>query len=248
MTTETLEKLEGEDVEKSSAEASAADEMDLAGLMRGRAQIYGMLARLYRVEVDLDALRELQHMRFPQSTGVADINSGLRKMYQYLRFAWEDSVVELAIDYVSTFIGHGVNGYSAAYPFESVYTSERRLLMQEARAEVLEELRSEGLKRGDWNEGEDHIALELEFMQRLSIKCADTIDAGTEESDEEAVQTVRKMYTFLENHLINWVPMLVEDMKNYSQTDFYEGLGELTLGYVEYDETILRELLDSVAE
>ena len=41
----------------------------------------------------------------------------------YLKRAWDDSVTELAIDYVSTFIGHGVNGYSAAYPYESVYTS-----------------------------------------------------------------------------------------------------------------------------
>jgi TorA-specific chaperone len=240
MTSEILENIEGEGAE--------TEEMDLAGLMRGRAQIYGMLARLFRVEVDLDALRELQHMRFPQSTGVEDINSGLRKMYQYLRFAWEDSVVELAIDYVNTFIGHGVNGYSAAYPFESVYTSERRLLMQEARAEMLDELRSEGLKRGEWTEGEDHIALELEFMQRLSLKCADALEAEGDESDDEAVAVVRKMYTFLENHLINWIPMLAEDMKSYAQTDFYAGLGELTLGYVEYDETILRELLDSVTE
>jgi TorA-specific chaperone len=164
-------------------------------------------------------------------------------MYSYLKYAWEDSVVELAIDYVNTFIGHGVNGYSAAYPFESVYTSERRLLMQEARSEVLAELRSEGLKRGEWNEGEDHIALELEFMQRLSLKCADALEAG---EDDESVAIVQKMYNFLENHLINWLPMLEADMQNYSCTDFYKGLGELSLGYVEYDETILRELLDSV--
>jgi TorA-specific chaperone len=115
--------------------------------------------------------------------------------------------------------------------------------MQEARSEVLAELRSEGLKRGEWNEGEDHIALELEFMQRLSLKCADALEAG---EDDESVAIVQKMYNFLENHLINWLPMLEADMQNYSGTDFYKGLGELSLGYVEYDETILRELLDSV--
>ena len=55
-------------------------------------------------------------------------------------------MTELAIDYVRTFIGHGVNGYSAAYPYESVYTSERRLMMQEARAEVLKTLRENRLE------------------------------------------------------------------------------------------------------
>ena len=43
------------------------------------------------------------------------------------------------------FIGHGIDAYSAAYPFESVYTSPKRLMMQEARDEVLAVYRSEGL-------------------------------------------------------------------------------------------------------
>lgn len=235
MTTETIDKnIEG---------VTGEEVIDVAEFMRGRAQTYGMLARLFRVEVDLDTMRELQHMRFPQSTGNKKINDGLYKMYQFLRTAWEDSVTELAIDYVNTFIGHGINGYSAAYPFESVYTSERRLLMQEARSEVLNAMREQGLKRGEWNEGEDHIALELEFMQRLAIKCADAIDAGR---DDESVELCRTQYDFLENHLINWLPMLVADMQNYAKTTFYQGVGELTLGYVEDDELALRELLDSV--
>jgi TorA-specific chaperone len=227
------------------AEAASAnqDDINLSELMRGRAQTYGMLARLYRVEVDLETLRELQRMKFPQSTGVTRINEGLYQIYSYLKGAWEDSVTELAIDYVNTFIGHGVNGYSAAYPFESVYTSERRLLMQEARAEVLEVLRGEGLKRGNSTEGEDHIALELELMQRYSLKCANALENG---EDDEAVTLVQKMYDFLENHLINWLPMLNADMQQYAKTSFYQGLGGLSLGFVEYDETILRELLDSV--
>ena len=33
---------------------------------------------------------------------------------------------------------------------------------------MLQTLRENGLKRGAWNEGEDHVALEFEFMQRMS--------------------------------------------------------------------------------
>lgn len=144
--------------------AAASEDVNLVELMNARARSYGMLARLFREEVDLPTLRELQKMRFPQATGNAAADEGYHQLYDYLKRAWDDSVTELAIDYVSTFIGHGVNGYSAAYPYESVYTSERRLLMQEARAEVLATLRENELKRGNWNEAEDHIALELEFM------------------------------------------------------------------------------------
>lgn len=228
-----------------AASAAAAEEtQDVAALMDSRAQLYGMLARLFREEIDLDTLRELQGMRFPASTGNAAVDEGYHQLFEYLRRAWDDSVTELAIDYVSTFIGHGVNGYSAAYPYESVYTSERRLLMQEARAEVLATLRENELKRGTWNEAEDHIALELEFMQRMALRCAEAL---RDNAEDEAVAYVRTSYEFLENHLMNWVPMLVTDMRLHAKTLFYQGLGQLLLGSVQEDEAVLRELLDSVA-
>lgn len=221
------------------------EDVNLIDLMKSRAQAYGMLARLFREEVDLATLRELQAMRFPTATGNTTVDEGYHQLFEYLRRAWEDSVTELAIDYVRTFIGHGVNGYSAAYPYESVYTSERRLLMQEARAEVLATLRENELKRGDWNEAEDHIALELEFMQRMALRAAEAL---ADEAEDEAVAYLRTSYEFLENHLLNWVPMLVTDMRLHSKTLFYQGLGQLTLGTIEEDGTVLRELLDSVEE
>lgn len=230
-------------MEEAVEEVAAPEEVNLVELMNARARSYGMLARLFREEVDLPTLRELQQMRFPQATGNAAADEGYHQLYDYLKRAWDDSVTELAIDYVSTFIGHGVNGYSAAYPYESVYTSERRLLMQEARAEVLATLRENELMRGNWNEAEDHIALELEFMQRLSLRAADAL---SDDAEEEAIAYLRTSYDFLENHLLNWVPMLVADMRMHARTLFYQGLGQLTFGTLQEDETVLRELLDSV--
>ena len=230
-------------MEEAVEEVAAPEEVNLVELMNARARSYGMLARLFREEVDLPTLRELQQMRFPQATGNAAADEGYHQLYNYLKRAWDDSVTELAIDYVSTFIGHGVNGYSAAYPYESVYTSERRLLMQEARAEVLATLRENELVRGNWNEAEDHIALALEFMQRMSLRAAEALGDAAE---EEAIAYLRTSYDFLENHLLNWVPMLVADMRMHARTLFYQGLGQLTFGTLQEDETVLRELLDSV--
>lgn len=229
-------------MEEAVEEVAAPEEVNLVELMNARARSYGMLARLFREEVDLPTLRELQQMRFPQATGNAAADEGHHQLYDYLKRAWDDSVTELAIDYVSTFIGHGVNGYSAAYPYESVYTSERRLLMQEARAEVLATLRENELMRGNWNEAEDHIALELEFMQRLSLRAAEAL---SDNAEDEAIAYLRTSYDFLENHLLNWVPMLVADMRMHARTLFYQGLAQLTLGSLREDEAVLRELLDS---
>lgn len=219
------------------------ESVDLVALMRMRAQTYGLLARLFREEADRGALEELQSMRFPTATGNAKVDEGYHLLYDYLKTAWDDSVTELAIDFVRTFIGHGVNAYSAAYPYESVYTSERRLMMQEARAEVLQTLRENNLKRGAWNEGEDHVALEFEFMQRMSLRVAASLVAG---SEGEAVEQLRTQRAFLRDHLLNWLPMLTNDMRLFSRTLFYQGLAQLAMGFVEEDASLLAELLDSV--
>lgn len=223
--------------------AKPEESVDLVALMNMRARTYGLLARLFREEVDKETLRELQAMRFPTSTGNPTVDEGYHLLYDYLRAAWDDSVTELAIDFVRTFIGHGVNGYSAAYPFESVYTSERRLMMQEARAEVLQTLRENNLKRGAWTEGEDHVALEFEFMQRMSLRAADALRAG---DDDGAVEALRTQRTFLQDHLLNWLPMLVGDMRLYARTMFYQGLAQLAIGFAEEDDGVLTELLEGV--
>ena len=219
----------------------AQDYTELEALMLTRANMYGMLARLFREEVNADDLKELQAMRFPVGTGNALVDKGYRQLFRYLKGAWDDSVTELAIDYVRTFIGHGVNGYSAAYPFESVYTSERRLMMQEARADVLRIFRENNFKRDRWNEGEDHIALELEFVQRMALRTKESLEAGDEDA---AVQQLKVQQSFVQEHLMNWLPMLVSDMQQFAKTSFYRGLGNLTLGYVQEDQDILQELLD----
>lgn len=221
------------------------EHVDLGALMDARAKTYGLMARLFREEIGAEELRELQGMRFPTATGNAAVDEGYRLLYDYLRAAWDDSVTELAIDYVRTFIGHGVNGYSAAYPYESVYTSERRLMMQEARAEVLATLRANNLKRGAWNEGEDHIGLEMEFMQRMAMRTAEALRGGEE---GRAVETLRTQRAFAHDHLLNWLPMLTADMRRFSHTMFYQGLAQLAMGYVEEDANVLDELLDSVEE
>ena len=225
--------------------AAASEDVNLVELMNARARSYGMLARLFREEIDLATLRELQKMRFPQATGNAAADEGYHQLYDYLKRAWDDSVTELAIDYVSTFIGHGVNGYSAAYPYESVYTSERRLLMQEARAEVLATLRENELKRGNWNEAEDHIALELEFMAVLGDRIVTAAEAADEAGVERLLSTQRN---FLEDHLASWAPLMTADLRRFAQCGLYQGLASLTDGFLQVEEEFFDEIFETEGE
>ena len=223
-----------------------ADEMlnDLVELCAQRDSTYALLARLYRVEVDQPLLDGLHVTRFPAATGSTKANAGYRALAEYLSNIDERSTTELAVDFARVFIGYGVDSYAAAFPFESVYTSEKRLKMQEARDEVLAIYRANLLKKGEeWNDCEDHIALELEFMQVMSERTAKALKEGKE---DEAVEMLKTQRAFVGQHLANWVPMFVSDIKYFSQTDLYIGAGELLLGFVQTEVEALDDLLDGV--
>ena len=216
-----------------SAPQPLADEatmQEFITLNEQRAATYGLLSRLYRVEVDQPLLDELRGMRFPTKTGNKNVDEGYRLLATYLSNTWDNSITDLAIDYVRVFIGHGV-----------VYTSEKRLLMQEARDEVLAIYRSAGLDKQDtWKEGEDHVALELEFEQIMATR---TVKALRDGDEAEAIALLTTQKNFLEDHLAAWAPMMTSDMKRFAQTDLYRGLAYLTDGFLQTDEAFLADVL-----
>ena len=197
-------------------------ETTIADVLRGRMATYQFLSRLFRVEVDQELYDTLMSMRFPANTGNALVDEGYRMICGYLSQADGTVLTELAVDYVRAFIGSGNDGFSAAYPYESVYTSPKRLMMQDS-----------------WKEGEDHIALELEFEQILCERAIRAYEAGDE---DECLKLLLSQRNFLEDHLLAWYPMMAADLQKFPQTDFYKGLGKLTDGFLRND----REFLDAV--
>ena len=226
-------------------ERSALSDEQLRELFESRASMYGLLAAVFRHELDADQISEIKRMRFPRGTGNAMLDQGFQDMYDYLRNAWDGCVTELAVDYARTFIGSGVSGYSAAYLYESVYTSQRRLLGREARGEVLQFFRNNNLVKGKWNDMEDHLAIELEFMQVMSLRAAQAVQRGDEEG---ALNNVRCQHDFVRDHLNNWLPMMVGDALKFAQTKFYQGVCRVVLGYCEDEEKLLAELVQDAPE
>lgn len=216
---------------------------ELLSVFESRADTYGLLARLFRSEMTQDMLNQMHERLYPAHSGNEQVDKGYYLIATALSNLWEDSVTELSIDFSRTFVGHGNNAYSAAYPNESVYTSEKRLTMQDARDEVLAIYHSEGLdKESRWKDGEDHLSLELEFMQLLSQR---TVAALQDGNHEKAVRLAKTQANFLEDHLCAWVPMLVADMRIYAQSDFYIGLSYLVDGFLEVDSAFIEDLLKS---
>lgn len=233
-----------ENTHETTTQANTGEEIgaaDLIAVNEGRAATYRLLARLFRTEVDQTLLDELFAGHYKVSTGNANMDEGHRLLACALSGIWENTLTELAADYLRTFLGHGYSGHSAAYPYESVYASEKRLLMGDARDEVLALYRAAGLNKDEsWKESEDHIALELEFMGILATRTAEALRAGQE---EEALSLLRRSQGFLEDHLGQWAPLLAASMRDFAKTDFYQGLSYMLDGFIESDQELLAEVL-----
>ena len=237
---------QGEAGAATGAALSGEDRAALVALNAQRENMYGLLSRMYKVEVDADFYDGLCKAAFPCDTGNDDVDAGYRRIALYCASHRDDALLDLARDYARVFIGHGNNAYAAAYPFESVYTSEKRLLMQEARDEIIEVYRKGGLKvDAGWEDPEDHIALELEYMQVMARRTREALEAG---DDGRALELLDDQRAFLLRHLVSWTPLLVKDMERIAQTDFYLGLASLTRGLLAQDREFLNSVVSSVEE
>ena len=225
--------------------AQVSEHESLASLVqesRSRAYSYRLIARLYRREVDQAFLDTLAHIDTePMARDTSQMTRGLIAIVDYARSAGKDDVlVELAVDYARTFIGNGTNGHEAAYPFESVYLSEKHLMMQAPRDEVRAIYLSAGLDRSeDWSVGEDHMALELEFMGILADRCADAAEQGEAQEVERLLATQK---AFLHNHIAAWGQGLTTDMRRCARTAFYQGTADMTDGFLLADLAYLDEV------
>lgn len=218
-----------------------AKDMTVAAVLDSRAATYSMLARLFRCELDAEYLAKLRRMCCPVNTGNADVDAGYRLLHSFLSHVWERTLEDAGRDYLRVFIGSNTTGHAAAYPNESVHTSAERLVMQDARDEVLAVYRAAGLESSDlWSAGEDHIACELEYMQVMSERAAAACAAG---DMTQAAGTLMAQHHFLEDHLLGWIGFLADDMLKFAQTDLYRGLAHLTRGFLAEDKAFLDEVL-----
>ena len=225
-----LEKMEAEEFE------------ELAAACKSRANMYALLSRVYRVEADQSLLDQLKSANYAANTGNKDVDDGYRLLVKWLGQTWEHSLLDLAKDYVRAFIGYTGDHASAAYPFESVYRSEKHLLMQESRDEVLACYRAAGLEKNEtWREGEDHVALEFEYMSTMATRTADALRSA---DTKLAQDLLNDQSHFLQDHLIAWVPNFTQDVERCATTKFYRGFALVTRGYLECETELFGDLAE----
>ena len=212
---------------------------EFAALISNRETLYRFLARLYRIEVDAPLLNDLSEMGFPTECDAPELAEGYRMLTAWLRDPGSDPLTDLAVDYARVFLGAGVFEGVVASPYESVYTSKERLIMQEARDQVLAVYNAGGLCLDESAEiPEDHIALELEFLAHL---CRETLNVGDNRARVSAL--LREQKEFIERHILNWIPAFCADIEKCASTDFYRALGKITRGFLNMELEILEDFL-----
>ena len=115
-------------------------------------------------------------------------------------------------DHIALFVGPTKK---LAPPWESVYRSADRIVMQEQAIEVLRAYATQRIGFERMGESPaDHAGFELEFV---SILIGRSMRSG---------KAREALTTFLADHLLAWVPAWSADIRKHAKTSFMRGLGE----------------------
>ena len=205
-----------------------------------RAGFYSFLAGVYLWEPTSEQIEAMAAANFP--AGEDAFGRGYALIVDYLRHRDTGTRQEIAVDYAHTFLGAGNYDKLMAPPYESVYTSEEHLLMQDARDGALSFYRSEGLDLPAENTTpEDHIGFEMQFMAKLIDRSCDALSAGDHAEFARLVRVQREFYV---QHLANWLPAFIGDIERHCKTDYYRGVAQLTRAFLAEE----KEQLEGLAE
>ena len=129
----------------------------------------------------------------------------------------------LKVDFSKLFIGP----YKLfAAPYGSVYLDGERKIMGDSTCDVRNRYMEVGLDvASNFKDTPDHITAELEFMYFLIFK---EIEAFANSNTEMVISFIQKQKSFLEDHLLSWVPQFTVNIIENAKTPFYKNLARAT--------------------
>ena len=148
-----------------------------------------------------------------------------------------DCVEHLRDEYTRLFVGPMEMD---APPWESIYLGEEGMLFQESTLKVRECYRRFGLLPEEYPRvADDSLALELGFMADLARRSADAFESG----DADTLDlTLRGARDFLTEHLLLWVPKLLERLDK-TEGRFYPQLAHILDSFLKKDLETVNDLL-----
>ncbi len=197
-----------------------------------------LLADLHAKELDTEKLMLLKDYDFPQNLGLIPVGveaETLQKQLYDLVCSWSSSLDqafldELASDYAAIYL----NGAYHACPQESVWIDDEGLTCQDPMFEVRACYAEYDLSTPDWRQrSDDHLVNEILFVAYVLEKNS----AGIVKED------FANIATFLDEHLLRWLPSFAQRVASRCDTAFYAHLNILIAMYFEQIRDLIAEVL-----
>ena len=194
---------------------------DLKQQQIARINFYALLSRITMSEIDEGLLKSIE-----------DDESMLSFFPTYKDWAKKEEMSRkdlieryLNVDFTNLFLLHLV-------PYESFYMRDDQM-METGGDNPVQQLFMDLDFRVELDKARvmsaDHIGVELEFMYML----CDSERKALEDGNIEAAAAIAEIeYNFLKEHLVEWLPMYLLNVKSEAGTAFYYDVADLTLDFV----------------
>jgi len=204
--------------------------------IENRIALYALISRLLMTEVDADFLKSIE-----SHDDILNLFPNYRNWDKRKEFS--NTILKeryLDVDFANLFLLHLV-------PYETFYTRDDQMIESGGDNPVLSLYNALDF-RVQLDEARvvspDHIGVELEFMYMLTDALKKAYEADDLEGMEELLLVQQG---FLRDHLLNWAPMFLINMKNEARTALYHDGAELALEFILSDYEYICEQLKVTA-
>ena len=203
--------------------------------IENRIALYALISRLMLVEVDEAFLEQIE-----KDETLLSFFPNYRDWAKRKEHSQKELIEKYYnVDFTNLFLMHLV-------PYESFYTRDDQMIESGGDNPVLALYNSFDF-RVELDKARvvspDHIGVELEFMYMLSV----ALDKAYEASDELGVKEILQVQKgFMQDHLLNWSPMFLINMKKESRTPLYHDGAELALEFLLSDFEYICEKLEEL--
>jgi TorA maturation chaperone TorD len=140
-----------------------------------------------------------------------------------------NDLLDLQVEYSRLFLGPFK---PVLYPYESIFLGRNHEEGTDV-PRVDQLFRREGLALSpQFKDLPDHISVDFEFMSYL---CSKEIEADDSQDATASLACRLRQQSFLEHHIINWVPAFAEQLERVAQIKFYRELANFTRRFVRWD-------------
>ncbi|MDR0514582.1 MAG: molecular chaperone TorD family protein [Coriobacteriaceae bacterium] len=130
-----------------------------------------------------------------------------------------------------------VPGDSRVIPWESPYIGKETMLFQESTLDVRARYAEHGFAAsGEAHFPEDHIAMMLDFLAHLSSRA---YEAFADAQDAELGRILAAQGSFLEAHILPWLPLFCEDLGHKDDRGFFFPISQALLAWAQADKAWL---------